>query len=326
VTRAVVTGAAGFLGFALAKRLAGRPGTDVFAVDDFSRGVHDDNWTSLCGRPNVTGLDLDLADPVAVLELPPEVDWVFHLAALNGTQNFYERPYEVVRACTLPTFHLIDRYRRAETLKRFVFAGSSEAYASTVARFGWPVPTAEDVPLSIDDVGNPRWSYGASKLHGEVLVTHAMRQFRQPYTIVRYHNCYGPRMGDKHVVPDFLARMDHGVYELYGAADTRSFLYVADAVEATLALAECPEAAGEIVNVGGGTEIAIRDLATRILRLARIDAPIVEHPAPPGSVPRRAPDVSKLRRLTGFVERWSLDDGLRETMRHYLRNVAVPDR
>ena len=314
----LVTGAAGFIGFRLAQKLSERPGMHVHAVDNFVRGEKDDAYRAFCKKRSVTAYELDLTDAEAVAKLPDQCDVIFHMAALNGTQNFYERPYDVVRCSTLPTFHLLDRYGSTGRLKRFVYAGSSEAYAGTVQQFGWPVPTGEDVPLCITDPTNARWSYGASKLHGEVLVVSACRQLASDYTIIRYHNVYGPRMGDKHIVPDFLARMRKGVYSLYGHKDTRSFLYVDDAVRATVSLAETPAGANQIVNVGSEEEVEIHEIAKRILAIANIDADIELHESPPGSVSRRAPDTAKLRQLIDFRPEWALTDGLKATMAFYL--------
>jgi nucleoside-diphosphate-sugar epimerase len=132
-------------------------------------------------------------------------------------------------------------------------------------------------------------------------------------------------MGDKHVLPDFLTRARDGIFALYGHEETRSFLYVDDAVDATIALAECEAASGEIVHVGSAREIAIADLACLAMRVAGLRGEIALHPAPPGSVRRRVPDVAKLRRLIGFTEKVSLEEGLARTASYYLRrDVAHP--
>ncbi len=315
----MVTGAAGFIGFALADALSRQPDTHVIAVDNFIRGENDDAYKELSARNSVTAFELDLTDNAQVAQLPETCDVILHMAALNGTQNFYERPYDVVRCSTLPTFHLLDKYGPTGKLKRFVYAGSSEVYACTVKQFGWEVPTDEKVPASITDPSNERWSYGGSKLHGEILVTNACRQYPCEHTIIRYHNAYGPRMGDKHIIPDFLERMNQGKYELYGYEDTRSFIYIDDVVRATLELTECEAAANETVNVGSDNEMKILDLGQKMLDLSNIDAKIELHASPEGSVPRRSPNISKLRKLIDFKEEWTLDLGLEETMKFYLK-------
>ena len=289
-------------------------------VDNFVRGEPDRAYRELADLSNVTRVDCDLTDRAAVAALP-DVDLVFHMAALNGTQNFYERPFDVVRHCTLPTLNLIERYAQAG-LQRFVYAGTSEAYASTVTRFGWAVPTAEDVPLSFDDPANVRWSYGASKMHGEVAAFAAAQQYGLAHSIIRYHNAYGPRMGDKHVVPDFLMRAANGEFVLYGAEDTRAFIYVDDAVEATLAVAENEGCVGEVVNVGGAREIRIDELGRLMMAAGGWEGEITVHPSPKGSVRRRAPDLAKLSRLTGFRECWTLERGLKETAAFYVRDAG----
>jgi UDP-glucose 4-epimerase len=319
MTTSLVSGAAGFIGFALARKLASDPEHRVIVVDNFVRGERDAAFAALCAQPNVEFLEIDLSAGDAAAKLPAvELDYLFHLAALNGTQNFYERPFEVLRHSTLPTFTLIDRYVASRLVrKRFVYAGSSEAYAGATRKFGWPIPTNEDVPLCIEDPTNARWSYGASKLHGEVLTCAACKQHGTAFTAIRYHNVYGPRMGDKHVIPDFVHRLNKGEYALYGHTDTRCFMYIDDAIDATIALSRAPAAADQIVNVGSDQEITIADLGKLMMNAAGIDAPIALHPSPKGSVPRRVPDLTKLRALTGFEAQWTLERGLRETVGWY---------
>jgi UDP-glucose 4-epimerase len=319
----MVTGAAGFIGFHLARELAWQ-GHHVVCVDNFVRGEDDAFYRGLTARANVDRFDVDLADQAAVRELPEDVETIYHMAALNGTQNFYERPFEVVRCCTLPTIFLLEKYGSSPRLRCFVYAGTSEAYASTVNRFGWEVPTGEDVPLSIDDPFNPRWSYGASKMHGEIAVIQAATAFGTRFSIIRYHNVYGPRMGDKHIVPDFLHRAREGVFALYGYEDTRSFLYIDDAVAATLAVGTAAACEGQIVNIGGTRELTMLDLARTMMDVCGFTGEIALNPAPRGSVKRRAPKIDKLRALTGFAEAWDLADGLRETARFYLRGELAP--
>lgn len=315
----VVTGAAGFIGYHLSRALAEAPDTELFCVDNHVRGDSDDAYRELTARKNVIGLDIDLSDRAALDQLPSDPDYIFHLAALNGTQNFYERPFDVVRYCTLPTIFLLDRYRDCRTLSRFVYASSSEAYASTVSRFGWPVPTAEDVPLSIDDITNVRWSYGGSKMHGEIAVIAAGQQFGTPYSAIRYHNAYGPRMGDKHVMPDFLMRAREGKFVLHGHEDTRTFMYIDDAVRATLDVAKSASCKNQIINIGGNREIEIGALGRLMMELGGFSGEIELLPSPKGSVSRRAPELSKLKALTGFEEKWTLEDGLKQTIAFYVK-------
>jgi nucleoside-diphosphate-sugar epimerase len=124
-------------------------------------------------------------------------------------------------------------------------------------------------------------------------------------------------MGDKHVIPDFLTRARRGIFELHGYDDTRSFIYCDDATRATIKLARTPGADGEVVNVGGDTEIRIEDLGQLMMKVCGFSAEIRLYPSPKGSVKRRAPCLDKLRRLTGYEPEVSLEEGLRRTAAFY---------
>lgn len=318
MVRVLVTGVAGFLGFHLVRYLAARPDHHIICVDNMVRGEWDSHMAALADQPNVEFISGDLSEASFVAQLPTDLDYVYHLAALNGTQNFYERPLDVIRCCTIPTMLLAEHYGRNSRLKRFIYAGTSESYASTVTHFNWPVPTDETVPLGIDDVTNPRWSYAISKMHGEVVTAQAGRSFDMPYSIVRFHNAYGPRMGDRHVIPDFYARAREGRFELFGYEDTRAFLYVDDAVRGTTLIGETEACVNQIVNLGGNQEITMLELAKQMMAVRGFEGEIILHPSPVGSVKRRLPELTRLRTLTGFQETVSLTQGLELTAAFYL--------
>ena len=188
----LVTGGAGFLGYHLAYALA-EAGQDVVVVDNLVRSQIDPRFDALTKRDNVTFLHGDLCETEFVSALP-DVKRVFHLAALNGTQNFYDKPLDVIRHSTIPALNLLDRYARAD-LDLFAYTGSSESYAGAISRGLTGIPTPETTPLVIGEVDNPRWSYAAGKLHGELAVAAAGSQCGTPWQIWRVHNCVGPRQG-----------------------------------------------------------------------------------------------------------------------------------
>lgn len=254
------------------------------------------------------GCDLTVKENVDAL---PDVDIVVHLAAHNGTKHFYQRPFDVVRDGVLPTQYLLDRY--AGQVKRFVFTGTCESYAGATDLFNYPVPTDERVPLVIGDVTNPRWSYGGSKIVNEIQVVAAHEQLGQEYAMIRYHNVYGPGQRD-HFIPEFYERALTGDFTLKGWENTRSFMYISDAIEATMRVIFEPAFANEIVNIGVDDEISIRDLAERILCEAGIIGDLVLEDAPPGSVKRRCADVGKFNRLTNFAPEVDLQHGIRLTL------------
>ena len=254
------------------------------------------------------GVDLTKKDLVDNL---PDVDIVVHLAAHNGTKHFYEKPLDVIRDGVLPTQYLIDRY--AGKVERFVFTGTCESYAGAVDLFDWPVPTAENVPLVVGDVTNPRWSYGGSKIVNELQVTAAHSQLGQEYAIIRYHNVYGPGQVD-HFIPEFFARAKTGDLSLKGWENTRSFMYISDAIKATTQVIFDSVCANQIVNIGVDDEKSIKELAEIILNEAGIVGELILEPAPLGSVKRRCGDVTKMTELLNFVPEVSLSAGIRKTL------------
>ena len=275
-------------------------------------GQHLYHYLQSCGYTVIAadikdGIDLTQEQVVKNL---PDVDVVIHLAAYNGTKHFYDKPFDVIRNSILPTQYLLERY--SGKVKRFIFAGTCESYAGAVDLFDWPVPTDETVPLVVSDVKNPRWSYGGSKIVNELQVIAAHEQLGQEYTIIRYHNVFGPNQVD-HFIPEFIDRAKNGDYVLRGYLNTRSFMYIEDALEATRLIIESDKIKNQIINVGNDKEIKILDVANIILDLMKIKSPLILYPEPLGSVKRRCPDIKKLRSL-GFRSKITLLQGLMKVM------------
>jgi len=317
MARILILGGAGFIGYHLAERLS-RESHALTLVDDLSRGRMDAELESLLARPGVRFVRADLTDPAALADLPRAWDQVYLLAAVVGVRNTGADPARVIRVNTLATLHVLE-WLTADAGVVF-FASTSETYAGGVALGHVPVPTPEDIPLSIADIAHPRFAYAASKILGEAAVLHYGRKKGYPVVVGRFHNVYGPRMGADHVIPELCLRaLDReDPFRIYGPEQRRAFCHVADALEAVVRLVTTERAWGRVVNVGNDTEeTLVSDLLALVLRIARFAPRLEPMPAPPGSVARRCPELSRLRALTGFVPKMSLEHGVRETFDWY---------
>jgi nucleoside-diphosphate-sugar epimerase len=320
--RVLVTGGAGFIGYHLASRLV-RDGDDVTLVDNFARAVRDPALEALASEAAVELIDADLLDPRAIERLASDFEEVYHLAAIIGVRHVLERPYDVLRDNALLMFRAIELARRQPSLRRFVFFSTSEVYAGTLRHFDLPVPTPESTPLALTDVDEARTSYMLSKLHGEALCHHS----GLPYTIVRPHNFYGPRMGLAHVVPELLQRAqaapENGSLEVFSVDHRRAFCYIDDAVELIVRAARAPAGRSATLNIGNGTEeVRIEQVARTVLQVTgRDDLSIEARPATPGSPVRRLPDMRTTSEVTGYEARVSLLDGVGRTWRWYRDHV-----
>lgn len=310
--RALLLGGAGFIGVHLARRLVAG-GHEVTIIDDFSRG-RSDSFVADLGVRVISG---DLTDPAFYAGLEHVWDQIYLLAAVVGVRNVEKDPARVVRVNTLVAMHLLDWLQPGE---RVFFASTSEVYAGGVDAGIVPVPTPEAIPTMISDITAPRFAYAVSKLLGEAAFLHTARARGFDAVVGRFHNVYGPRMGADHVIPEMSlrARAGEDPFQVPGADQFRAFCHVDDAVEAMVRLMAAPAAAGQIVHIGNDREETnIGDLAKLVLRVAGVSPVISPSSAPPGSVRRRCPDLSKLRELTGYEPTVTLEEGVRTTFAWY---------
>ena len=143
---------------------------------------------------------MDLTDSSSFSELDGGFDYVYMLAAMVGVDKVNSVPHEVIRVNSLLVINCLEWLRTADC-GRVVFTSTSEAYAGTVEAFNVNVPTAESVPLTIQDIAHPRFTYAVTKMLGESgFINYAKQGFFEA-VVVRYHNVYGPMMGFRHVIP-----------------------------------------------------------------------------------------------------------------------------
>lgn len=321
--RVVVTGGGGFIGAHLVKRLV-RDGWDVAVVDTMVRG---DVGRFAEVADDVDLVSCDVRDQQALERAFEGAQVVMHLAAINGTENFYKRP-ELVLDVGLRGALAVVNAGRAAGVPDLVVASSAEVYQTPPM-----VPTPETVPLMLPDSLNPRYSYGGSKIVSELIAFDYAQDHYRSVQVFRPHNVYGPDMGFKHVVPQFILRAAAGLDERGGqvvpfdiqgdGTETRAFCYVDDIVTGVLTMYE-HGGHREVYHIGNDEEVSIGELASRVGTAVGVELDVRPGAAAVGGTPRRCPDITKMRGL-GYEPTVSLDQGLEQTVGWYLehRGAAV---
>ncbi len=321
----LITGGAGFIGFHLANKLA-LQGHDIVIADNFFRSEHDADLKELLTKPNVKLYQADLTDKESWKEIGSGYDEVYHLVGINGTKLFYEIPHEVLRIGVATTMNVLEWFRTVNNKPnaKILYTSSNEAYAGALDAFGQlPLPTPENVPLVIADPYNPRWSYAGQKLIGELFFIHYAKAYNFRMSIVRPHNFYGPREGYAHVIPEIIERIKTRVepFPIFGADDTRSFCYIDDAVEAIQKVMESSKTDGGTYHIGTHRETVIQELIETIFNIMQWHPKELDiKKSPEGSVKRRLPDVSKIKRDTGWEAKIGLEEGLKKMVEWYIKH------
>ncbi|OBF30317.1 NAD-dependent dehydratase [Mycobacterium sp. ACS1612] len=313
--RVVVTGGGGFIGAYLVKRLV-RDGWDVAVVDNMVRG---DASRFAEVASDVELFTCDVRDQDALEKAFKGAEVVMHLAAVNGTENFYKKPELVLEVGMLGMLAVANAGRNVG-VPDLVVASTAEVYQTPPV-----IPTPETVPLMLPDSLNPRYSYGGGKIVSELIAFNYGQDHYRQVQVFRPHNVFGPNMGWKHVEPQFILRAlacqetGDGTFPIQGdGTETRSFCYVDDVVEGILTMYE-KGGHREIYHIGSDEELTIRELAARIGKIVGIDLDIRPGALHQGGTKRRCPDISKMRAL-GWSPVVGLDEGLERTVAWYREN------
>ena len=315
----LLLGGGGFIGSNIAKAYLNEKGTHVTLVDNFSRGS--DRLIELDKTFNdasLTIIDLDLTDWSAYSRLTDHYDVVYLLAAMVGVDKVNSIPHEVLRVNTQITMNSLE-WLKIKKPRRVLFTSTSETYAGTVEAFGADIPTGEDVPLTIQNISHPRFSYAITKILGESGIIHYSNAGYFHGVIVRYHNVYGPQMGFRHVIPHLVERFRAGEnpFKIYGHNQTRAFNFITDAVSGTILAAENGEC-GEIYHIGDTEEISIEELTEFVGDQLGFKGKYEYAETFPGSVSRRCPDISKAKFALGYKPKIGWQDGVEKTVDWYL--------
>lgn len=313
----LLIGGAGFVGSNLAKFLIQNRDAELTLADySFSRDKSE--YFTEQEISDINFVQDDFTSYAAFNNLDKDFDFVYMLASVVGVNNTLDHPDEVIRVNTALIYNTLE-WLKSTSVKRVLFTSTSETYSGTTEVLDYSVPTDELVPLCIQDVSDPRFTYAITKILGESAFLNYAKKYNFVATVVRYHNAFGPDMGFKHVIPHLVERFmnNESPFRMYGHDQTRAFSYIKDTVEGTVLAMESELASDEIFHIGSSQEISIEELIKAVGEMMGYSGEYVEAPTYPGSVSRRCPDISKAKRLLGYNPQTDWKVGLANTVEWY---------
>lgn len=310
----MVTGADGFIGSHLVEELVKRG----YQVKAFVYYNSFNTWGWLDTLPNrvMKSIEIfqgDIRDSNGVEQAMKDVEAIFHLAALIAIPFSYHSPGTYVDTNIKGTLNVLQSARKLET-KRIFITSTSEVYG-----------TAKYIPIDEKHPFQGQSPYSATKIGADRLAESFYRSFQMPITIVRPFNTYGPRQSARAVIPTIITQLLGGKTEikLGSLTPTRDFNYVKDTVQGFISIFESDKTLGEEINIATQKEISIGELAQKIIDQINPNARIIcdeERIRPEKSEVNRLLGCNeKILRLTDWKPRYSLDEGLKNTI-EFLKN------
>jgi dTDP-glucose 4,6-dehydratase len=309
--RALVTGAAGFIGSHLCEYLLDR-GFAVVGMDNLLTG-------DLANIEHLSGREFVFIrhDVTNYINLEGPLDWIFHFASPASPIDYLRVPIQTLKVGSLGTHNGLGLAKAKKA--RFLLASTSEVYGDPKVH-----PQREDYWGNVNPVG-PRGVYDEAKRFAEAMVMAYHRVHGVETRIARIFNTYGPRMRieDGRAIPAFLSQALRGqdVTVFGDGSQTRSLCFVSDLVDGIFRLMASPES--DPVNIGNPAEMTIGALAERIIALAGSPSRIVFRPLPVDDPRVRQPDITRARTLLGWEPRVALEEGLARTLEYFRRKLGV---
>jgi UDP-glucose 4-epimerase len=306
------------VGSHLAEALLER-GDEVFILDNLSTGSFD-NVVHLKGHPRFHYTIDSVTNEPVLAELIDRCDMVVHLAAAVGVKLIVEQPVHTIETNVHGTEVVLKVANKKKKL--VLIASTSEVYGKSV-----DVPFREDADLVLGATTKHRWAYACSKMIDEFLALAYWKERKLPVIVVRLFNTVGPRQTGQYgmVIPNFVRQALAGQpITVFGdGTQSRSFTYVGDVVRAMVALINEPKAIGQVFNIGNGEEITIGALAAKIKSMTGSRSEIVTIPYDQAyeagfeDMPRRVPDISRIKALVGYAPTVHLDETLHRVIEHF---------
>ena len=321
--RALLTGGAGFVGSHLAEALLNQ-GHTVEVIDDLSTGSMD-NVVHLMDRPGFRVTIDTVMNESLVGQMVDRADVIFHLAAAVGVKLIVEAPVRTIETNVHGTEVVLKQAKRRGQ-RVFVFS-TSEVYGKSTA-----VPFTETADLVMGPTSKHRWAYACSKALDEFLALAYFKEYQLPVVVVRLFNTVGPRQTGRYgmVIPNFVRQALAGEpITVFGdGTQSRAFTFVGDVVTGLLSLAASDAVVGEVFNIGNHEEISMMDLAIKVRALTGSASEIVLIPYDQAyeagfeDMPRRVPNLDKIRAAVGYAPTVGLDEILRRVIAH--ERAATP--
>jgi len=307
VKRILVTGGAGFLGSHLCERLL-QAGDDILCVDNYFTG-RKVNIEHLLGNPRFELLRHDVTFPLYV-----EVDEIYNLACPASPVHYQHDPVQTTKTSVHGAINMLGLAKRVGA--KILQASTSEVYGDPQVH-----PQTESYWGRVNPIG-PRSCYDEGKRCAETLFFDYRRQHELQVKVVRIFNTYGPRMhpNDGRVVSNFIMQALRGEdITIYGdGAQTRSFCYVDDLIEAMVRMMATVDRVTGPINIGNPSEVTVADLARTVIRLTGSSSKLVARPLPADDPKQRQPDITLAKaELGGWTPVVQLEDGLLSTIRYF---------
>jgi dTDP-glucose 4,6-dehydratase len=309
--RALVTGAAGFIGSHLSEYLLDH-GLSVIGMDNLATG-------DVANIEHLTGRDFVFVkhDVTNYVTVEGPLDYVFHFASPASPIDYLKLPIQTLKVGSLGTHNCLGLAKAKGA--RFLLASTSEVYGDPLVH-----PQREDYWGNVNPVG-PRGVYDEAKRFAEAMVMAYHRFHGMATRIVRIFNTYGPRMrvNDGRAIPAFMSQALGGedVTVFGDGSQTRSLCYVTDLVDGIIRLMLSDEA--DPVNIGNPDEMTIRTLAERIVALTGSSSRIVERPLPVDDPRVRQPDITRARTILKWEPKVALDEGLDRTLAYFRQKLGI---